>query len=114
MPDALAAASACAGFSTAVVAARGLNENVGTPDIADGVAEKRRAVARRNERQHAAAGVGFVGHLGGQMRRDALDIFHERHRIFEDIVIDALKNVADAGATLIKATQQVLLIWPLP
>jgi hypothetical protein len=36
------------------------------------------------------------------MRRDALDVLHDRHRVFEDVVVDALEDVAHRRAGLIK------------
>ena len=32
------------------------------------------------------------------MRRDPFHIFHQRHRVLENIVVDALQNVADRPA----------------
>ena len=59
-------------------------------------------VAGWDEREHAAARLRLPRDLGGQMRGDALDIFHERHGRFENVMVDALENVAHGLAALVE------------
>ncbi len=47
--------------------------------------------------------IWFGGNFGGKMRGDALDIFHERYRLLENIAVDALENVAGTLAAMIEA-----------
>jgi hypothetical protein len=42
-------------------------------------------------------------HFPGKVFRDALDVFHERDGIFEDVVIDALEDVTHSQAVLIRS-----------
>ena len=53
---------------------------------------ERLAVARGHQREHTARGVGRSGGFSRQMRGDAADVFHHCRRIFEDVMVEALKN----------------------
>ena len=75
---------------------------IGVLVIAVVVAMERLAVARRNERQHAAAEVVFAGELAAEVRGDAPDVFHQGDRILEDVVVDALQNVTNLYSTLVE------------
>ena len=55
-----------------------------------------------NQRQCAPASVFLAGQFRAEMGRDARDVFHDRDGVFEHEVIDALKDVADARARLVK------------
>jgi hypothetical protein len=78
------------------------DENINTPKIALIVAIIRLPIVRRNQRKHAAARVGLADGFFSKVRRHALDVLHQRRRIFENVMIDALNNVADARAALIE------------
>ncbi len=79
-----------------------LNEQIGAPIIPLLIVMIIKAVPRRGQRQHAPAEITFARHLRGQMARDALDVFHQQNRFLENIVVDALENVADPRAGLVK------------
>ena len=88
-----------------VVGARVLDEAIGAPGFSLRIHVPVAPVARRNQRERAARAVGLAGHLRGKMRRDALDVLHQRGGIVEDVVIDALQDVARGRAAAWQVTQ---------
>ena len=60
------------------------------------------ASAGGDQGEHPAAFIGLAGAFPAKMSGDALDVFHQRHRIFKDVVIDALEDITHAGARLIE------------
>ena len=77
-----------------VVAAGALDEFIGAPIIPFGVGVPCTAVARGDESEHAAVSIRLAVDLRAEMGGDALDIFHDRDGVFEDVMVDALDDVA--------------------
>jgi hypothetical protein len=59
-------------------------------------------ITRWNEGKDSTAVVRIPDHLCGKMRRHTLDILHQRERILEYVVIDALKDEAHRYTSLMK------------
>src|ERR1700733_7590064 len=85
-----------------VITAGVLNKLVGSPIIPFGVGVPRTTVARRDESEHAAISIWLSIDLLAEMRRDALNIFHDRDGVFEDVVVDTLDDVAQRLAGIAK------------
>ena len=75
-----------------VVAAGALDEAVHAPPVPLPVAMEGCAVMGGNERERSADGVRLAGYLRGDVGGDALDVAHQRCRVFENVVVDALQN----------------------
>ncbi len=85
-----------------IVGARSVNESISTPGIALRIHVPSLTIACGNQSEHAPVAVWRSIDLGRKMRRHALDIFHQRLRILEDVVVDALQNHAHRLARLLK------------
>ena len=87
-----------------VVAAGAFDEDVAAPDIAFGVHEPILAGFRRDERERAAGSIRRVVRfeLVERVAADTGYVFHQSFRIFENVGIDALEDVADAAGALVK------------
>jgi hypothetical protein len=79
-----------------------LDEEVAAPIITLAIAMIGFARPRGQQRQCASAEIHIPARLARLVRRDALNVLHERHRVFEDGVVDALEDVAHQRASLIK------------
>src|SRR5262245_21859189 len=60
------------------------------------------ALASWDQRESSPAGVRFSSELVCQMHRHPLHVLHQRRWILEDVMIDALQNVANLGSGLVK------------
>jgi hypothetical protein len=75
---------------------------------------KCRAVAPGHQGHRPAALIRLAGAFFIQMAGDAQHILHERHRVLEDVVVDALKNIADGRARLAKRDAIGVIDVPVP
>jgi hypothetical protein len=72
-----------------------LDENVDAPEATLGILVPRAAVAQRHQGECLATAQAFD--LAGDVRCDALDVFHQPRYFAENPVIDALENVTRRG-----------------
>lgn len=54
----------------------------------------KKPVPDRDQRQHSPAEIRLPAHFSRQMSRNPLDVFHQRDRLLENIVVDALQNIS--------------------
>ena len=50
------------------------------------------SVARWNQCEHPPVAVRFARDLSRQVRRHSLDVLHQRDRVLENLVVDALQD----------------------
>ena len=88
-----------------------LDHQIGPPDAPVGGDPEGRAVAGRDERQHAALEVAHppAREAGAQMRRHARDVAHHRDRIREDAGVDPLLDVPHALAAALPGRDEALV-----
>src|SRR5581483_10193228 len=60
------------------------------PIISLRVSVKKRAVFRRHECRRPPLEVGLAGELAPEVSDDASDVFHQRRRVLENAMVDAL------------------------
>ena len=83
-----------------------LDEGVGAPVVAEVVGVQGSGVACGDEGEGAAVGVGvgweIVSEFGGEVNGDTLDVLHERGGVAEDVVVDALEEVAGGDGVVVE------------
>ena len=85
-----------------IVRARPLNKTVCAPMVACRIHVPSAPVPRRNQPQRAPAPIRLIGNNRSQVRRHPLHVLHQGFRVFEDVVIDPLQDVAKRRASILE------------
>ena len=78
------------------------DEVIGAPAVPGGVAVIGGAIPGGDQLQPAPGGVRFAGHPAGNVRADPGDVLHQGGDVLEHPVVDPLKDIPDAPATLVE------------